>query len=117
MVGGNERARKERKEKKEKEKRVNNQKTKTKRWSWFQNKNKATQWSKDHQRKQSEKGAKRRFFGNAVERAGGETASRINSVVLEISSTNQMSVPVAQPIYKQNAFNFQEFLCQFAQNL
>ena len=72
MVGGNERARKERKEKKEKEKRVNNQKTKTKRWSWFQNKNKATQWSKDHQRKQSEKGAKRRFFGNAVERADGQ---------------------------------------------
>ena len=62
-------------------------------------------------------GRKKALFGNAVERAGGETASRINSVVLEISSTNQMSVPVAQPIYKQNAFIFQEFLCQFAQSL
>ena len=100
VVGGKERTREYEKEKereRERERRVNNQQTKTKRWSRFQNGNKTTQWSQDHQRGQSKKGAKRRFLETRL-RGQGETASRINSVVLEISSTNQRSGPVAQPI-------------------
>ena len=93
----NKRVKKEKEREKEKGGKTIKKKTKTKRWSRFQNGNKTTQWSQGHQRGQSKKGAKRCFLETRL-RGQGETASRINSVVLEISSTNQRSVPVAQPI-------------------